>query len=204
MVIVDTNHWTCRLLVEILHESILKCDLNHSLMVLKSVKYLPPCLVFNWILKVEYGQRTFLRVCLFLVAQKNERVLLLWADDIDNLALNQFCWVLIVIPLHILISCQHPDYIVLEEDHDAGHSWAFLLSKLDHPNIDVAEAKGISSCLLVIERVAIFSQHIGKRWSQMTPRLLSANLCVHVTDRDHVEMDNDNEIIIDEEIREEL
>ena len=38
----------------------------------------------------------------------------------------------------------------------------------------------------------------------MTPRLLSANLCVHVTDRDHVEMDNDNEIIIDEEIREEL
>lgn len=123
---------------------------------------------------------------MFLVTEKHEGVLLLGADDIDNLALNQLGRVLIIRPLHILVSRQHSDHIVLEKDHDAGHGRAFLLSKLDHAHIDITEAERVTPRLFIVVRVAVFRQNICERWSKVTPLLLPADLRVHVANGDHV------------------
>lgn len=118
--------------------------------------------------------------------------------------MNQLGRVLIIRPLHILVSRQHSDHIVLKKDHDAGYGRTFLLSKLYHSNIDIAEAEWVTSRLFIVIRVAIFRQNIRERWSKVTPLLLPASLRVHVVNRDHVQVADKHEIVVDDEVREEL
>ena len=112
--------------------------------------------------------------------------------------------VLIVVPLHVCVECQHPDDIVLEKDHDARNCCALLLSQLHHPDIDVTDTEWVSSRLLTIEGISILSAYIGQWLSNMAPRALLAYLCIHVANRDHIVVADDRHIIVDQKVREQL
>ena len=48
---------------------------------------------------------------------------------------QKFSAMTIVLPLHIDVTDEHTDYIVEEKDHDARDRLAFVLTKLDNPDV---------------------------------------------------------------------
>lgn len=137
------------------------------------------------------------------VAKKNQRVRLLRADDISDHSIEYFRSELLINPLHLMVTHQHTNYVVIEKNYDARFNTT-LLPQLDGPYVKIADSEGIMSRDLVSKSVTILCDDVRTWLVQMTPRSFAADFSIQVADRDHILVADHYKVVEDKIVREQL